>query len=270
MSLLKTGLSTENYYRTFNKVYLNTFGEYYMLHYPFFKEEEDDFLQCQKNMTDYCVKKVENLEGKKVLEIGCGNGIQAIYIMRKYKPAEIVGIDLNYDNIRIAKEELLKHGIKNIKFLIGDAQKLAEIDDDSIDIVLNIESAFHYPEKDKFIKQIYRVLKPGGEFVIADIIQKQEGKRKNGFWKRRMHFHHISESDYRKLIEEANLKLKLVEDVTDHVIESFYRCIEWFKRSKIIESVFTRIWATIMLRLNAHLLKKKQSYFIFTGTKPVV
>ena len=268
LSLLKTGLSTENYYKTFNKVYLNTFGEYYMLHYPFYRDKEDDFLQCQKNLTDYCIDKVGKLEGKKVLEVGCGNGIQAIYVMKKYKPAEIIGIDLNENNIRIAKEEALKQGIENVKFYIDNAHTLSMIEDNSVDIVMNIESAFHYPDKEQFIKQIYRVLKPGGKFVIADIIKKYDEKRRKGFWKRRMHFHHGSETEYRKMIEDANFKLNFVEDITDHVIESFNICIKWFKKSRVIKNVFTRIWGMIMLRLNAHLLRKKQSYFIFAGEKP--
>ena len=268
MGLLKTGLSTENYYKTFNKVYLHTFGEYYMLHYPFSKKEDDDFLQCQKNMTDYCVEKVGDIKGKKVLEVGCGNGIQAIYIMENYNPAEIIGVDLNKYNIKIAQEELSKKGVKNISFIVGNAQELSEINDNSVDILLNIESAFHYPDKDRFIKQIYRVLKPGGKFVIADLIKKHGEERRNGVWKRRMHFHHGSEFDYRKSLEEANLQLDLVEDITDHIIGSFHRCIEWFMKSRIINNVFTRIWGMFMLKLNAHLLKKKNSYFIFAGIKP--
>jgi len=268
LSLLKTGLSTENYYKTFNKVYLNTFGEYYMLHYPFYMDKEDDFLQCQKNLTDYCIGKVGKLEGKKVLEIGCGNGIQAIYVIKKYKPAEIIGIDLNENNIKIAKEEALKQGIENVKFYIGNAHTLSMIVDNSVDIVMNIESAFHYPDKEQFLKQVYRVLKPGGKFVIADIIKKYDEKRRKGFWKRRMHFHHGSETEYRKMITDANLKLNFVEDITDHVIDSFNICIKWFKKSRVIKNVFTRIWGMIMLRLNAHLLRKKQSYFIFAGEKP--
>jgi len=269
VSLIKTGLSTENYYKTFNKVYLNTFGEYYMLHYPFFKEKDDDFLQCQKNMTDYCIEKVGNLRGKKVLEIGCGNGVQAIYIMKKYEPSKMIGIDLNKSNIRIAQKEALKQKVENIDFVIGNAEELLNLEDNSIDIVLNIESAFHYPNKDKFINQIHRVLKPGGKFLIADIIKKKNSKNRKGFWKKRMNFYHATESDYRKLIQNSNLELLLVEDITEHIINSFHKCIDWFKKSKIIKNVFTRIWGMIMLRLNAHLLEKKQSYFIFLGIKPL-
>jgi len=240
-----------------------------MLHYPYFKEEGDDFFQCQKNLTDYCIEKIGDINGKKVLEIGCGNGIQALYIMEKYKPSEIIGVDLNEDNIKIAQKELEKRDIKNVRFIVGNAQELFDIDGSSIDIVLNIESAFHYPDKKLFIEQIHKVLIPGKKFVIADIIKKSDKKRRNNVWKKRMHFNHWSELDYRKTFQDVGLNLDSVEDITDHVVVSFYRCIEWFKKSGVIKNVFVRIWGMIMLRLNAHLLKKKQSYYIFVGSKPM-
>jgi len=47
-----------------------------MLHYPFYVNPNDDFLQSQKNLTDYCLLLLGDVSGKNILEIGCGNGIQ--------------------------------------------------------------------------------------------------------------------------------------------------------------------------------------------------
>ncbi len=269
MGLITTGASTENYYKTFNKVYLKVFNEYYMLHYPLYLNEGDNFFQCQKNLTDYCVQKVMPVEGKEILEIGCGNGIQSIYIMEKYKPSIIIGIDINKSNIDIAEMERKKKRIENIKFLVGNAQELDCIEDNSIDVVINIESAFHYPDKHSFLKQVYRVLKPGGKYIIADIIKKRPVEVKKGYWKKRMNFHHWDELKYRENLTKSGLILGEVEDITEKVIYSFTRCIEWFRESRVIKNIFIRIWGIIMLRLNRYLLKKKQSYFIFTGAKPL-
>ena len=82
----------------------------------------------------------------------------------------ITGIDLNKANIEIANNEKENAKADNVRFFVDDAQNLTQIPSDSIDVLLNIESAFHYPDKPAFLKEVHRVLKPGGQFLIADIL----------------------------------------------------------------------------------------------------
>ncbi|MBA4322196.1 MAG: hypothetical protein C0408_05200, partial [Odoribacter sp.] len=139
-----------------------------MLHYPLYVKESDSFIQAQKNLTDYCVSLLDPLKNKEILEIGCGNGVQALYINAVHNPSSITGIDLNKGNIDIANSEKELTKTDNARFIVGDAQNLTQIASDSADVLINIESAFHYPDKPAFIKEINRVLKPGGQFLIAD------------------------------------------------------------------------------------------------------
>ena len=75
-----TGFSFWNYYQSLNWALKRGSNQFTMLHYPFYVNESDDFVQSQKNLTDYCVSLLNPLTNKNVIEIGCGNGVQAIYL----------------------------------------------------------------------------------------------------------------------------------------------------------------------------------------------
>ena len=145
-------------------------NEHTMLHYPLYVKESDSFMQAQKNLTDYCIELLNPIENKEILEIGCGNGVQALYVNNKFNPLKITGIDLSKANIEIANFERENAKVNNVRFLVDDAQNLIHIPSNSIDVLLNIESAFHYPDKPAFLKEVNRVLKPGGQFLVADIL----------------------------------------------------------------------------------------------------
>ena len=94
-------------------------------------------------------------------------------------------------------------------FFVDDAQNLTQIESDSIDVLLNIESAFHYPDKVSFLSEVHRVLKPGGEFLIADILstrKKREGIMK--LWGKPMvhHFWNLKRYQQEFLKSELNLE----------------------------------------------------------------
>ena len=124
-------------------------------------------------------------------------------------PSSITGIDLNKANIDIANSEKAGTNAGNVSFFVGDAQNLTQIESDSIDVLLNIESAFHYPDKVSFLSEVHRVLKPGGEFLIADILstrKKREGIMK--LWGKPMvhHFWNLKRYQQEFLKSELNLE----------------------------------------------------------------
>ncbi len=246
--------------------------EYTMLHYPYYQKDKDSFLDAQTNLTDFCISMLTPMKGKKVLEIGCGNGVQAKYIHRKFSPASMTAIDLNSTNIEIARSEAKKLGVKDIIFQIDDAQKLSTIETRSMDFILSIESAFHYPDKSAFLREIYRVLKPGGSFLIADILtipRKNTSLRK--FWKKKMHFHHWSRHKYENELFKAMLHIKSLSDITKKVIHGFENYKYWLKTMKkknFLDDFFIIIFLSIHVEINMYLLRKRRQYCVIVGEKP--
>lgn len=262
--LLGSGETTQKYYQSINNTYLDLFNKYLMLHYPLYKAHNETLEERQINLTDHCISKVGKIEGKNVLEVGCGNGTQSLYILDNHKPKKITGIDINKENIEAAKSQ---NGHPNVSFFVDDAQKLENIPDNSVDILFCIESAFHYPDKEKFLKQIERVLKPSGKFLIADIISKSKKKRLEK-WKRKMSFHHTTAEHYNTLFQNSNLSIELEENLTSSIKQGYKGYTKWVKR-KNFNNYFRYLWFKLFLfvqvNLNILLLHTRRKYVLFVG-----
>ena len=268
-TLLKTGFATDHYYKSMNQALKKLNEEYTMLHYPYFQNEGESFHTAQKNLTDFCVSCLPSMEGKQVLEIGCGNGNQAKYMLQKYAPASITAIDLSEANIKIAKSEAKRLNVKNIQFEVGDAQALVNIKDQSVDLVINIESAFHYPDKSAFLNEISRVLKPGGYFLIADILATPgNGNPLKKIWNRKMNFHHWSQPSYEAGLSDARLQIESTSEITDQVIQGFQMYRYWLKsmkKGRYFGDLALKSFYIINARINIMLLRKHQQYIVFSG-----
>jgi SAM-dependent methyltransferase len=104
------------------------------------------------------------LTGKKVLEVSCGHGGGAAYLTRALHPAEYAALDLNSSGIRFCRR---RHRLDRLSFVQGDAESLP-FESGSFDAVINIEASHCYPSLPKFLAEVTRVLRPGGNFLYAD------------------------------------------------------------------------------------------------------
>jgi ubiquinone/menaquinone biosynthesis C-methylase UbiE len=271
--LFRSGSSAHGYYEIMNQALKRISGEYTMLHYPLYGKDNDTFFESQANLTDYCLQKLGNVENFKMVEIGCGNGVQAKYILEKYNPKCITGIDLNRQNIKIANQEKKRRSIKQAFFLVDDAQKMKKIEDNSFDVAITIESASHYPDKASYLRELFRILKPGGRFLIADMIRKK--KEKSIFlkkWRNKMDINHWHLDSYLRGFKNASLTLSQREDITPRVIRGFLRSKNWFRERKRI-GFFSDLLFVLFYRINIFLyiyyLKRTRSYYVFSGYKPM-
>jgi len=105
-----------------------------------------------------------DLKGKTVLEVSCGHGGGASWIMRTMQPAAYTGLDLNPTGIGFCQR---RHALPGLTFTQGDAQRLP-FADASLDAVINVEASHCYPDFPGFLAEVARVLRPGGHFLYAD------------------------------------------------------------------------------------------------------
>jgi ubiquinone/menaquinone biosynthesis C-methylase UbiE len=103
---------------------------------------------------------------RRLLDVGCGGGQSAIRLKEIYPHLQIVGIDLSADQIARARQRTQRRGYE-IQFEVADAQRLP-FPDASFDVVYSFGSAKHWPDPLRGFSECWRVLKSGGELLVAD------------------------------------------------------------------------------------------------------
>ncbi len=106
-----------------------------------------------------------DLSGKDVLEVGCGRGGGASFIMRYMKPNSLVGADITTNAIRFCNRH---YDIAGLSFVLNNAESL-QFNDNTFDVVINIESSHCYTLMEHFLEGVCRLLKPQGYFLFADL-----------------------------------------------------------------------------------------------------
>ena len=109
---------------------------------------------------------LEELEGtdfETLLDVGCGTGPMIELLSARYPERKFTGMDITPRMIEVANEK----GLANSEFIVGDSEAMP-FEDGSFDVVICANSFHHYPDPQKFFDEVYRVLKPGGVFVLRD------------------------------------------------------------------------------------------------------
>jgi ubiquinone/menaquinone biosynthesis C-methylase UbiE len=106
-----------------------------------------------------------DLNGLRVLEIGCGRGDFALWLVRRSPQADITAIDFSGAAIDLAKKRE-SQAERSVRFEVGNAQ-LLRFDDDCFDLIISCECLEHVPDPEVMTREMYRVLKPGGRFVLT-------------------------------------------------------------------------------------------------------
>ena len=124
---------------------------------------EEEKFRCHIQLYHHLASKVV-LEGKRVLEVGCGRGGGAAYVARCLRPALYVGVDLTLGALQYGAA---KNDLANLRFLAGDAERLP-FQEETFDVVLNVESCHCYEPIELFLAGVKRVLTPGGYLLLTD------------------------------------------------------------------------------------------------------
>lgn len=219
--------------------------EYYWgehIHLGYYSDKEraqgylkKDFKQAKFDFVDRMLEWSDADRPARILDVGCGIGGTSRILAQKFPQASVQGITLSSKQVERATNLAKDKGLANVSFQVMDALNM-DFPDGTFDLVWACESGEHMPDKAAYVREMMRVLKPGGKLVIATWCQREETpqnpltqrekERLQFLYDEWAHPYFVSKEEYGRILEEGRGAQNIVtEDWTVPTINSWRHSI---------------------------------------------
>jgi len=161
--------------------------------------------------------------GEIVLDLGSGGGIDVLLSAKRVGPTgKAYGLDMTDEMLALTEQNKLKSGLKNVEFLKGEIENIP-LPPDTVDVIVSNCVINLSGDKDRVLREAFRVLKPGGRFAISDVVVRgevpQEIRKSMELWVGCV-AGALSETEYREKLaaagfESVDIEPTRVYDVND-------------------------------------------------------
>lgn len=164
---------------------------------------------------------------ERVLDVACGKGATTLHLLRRYRSAKVFGINISQKQLETARLNA-----PDATFACMDATEL-RFDDETFDLVICVEAAFHFDTREKFLREARRVLRRGGWLVLSDALVTREAERRR---LGRVEENYVADLDgYGRLLRAAGFLDVRVIDGTEPCWKGHFRSLVRFSHEKLLQ-----------------------------------
>ena len=156
---------TQQYYTKTQKYYRKFHSPEGAMHFPIYLKKRMSHKEALSVQSNIIQEYIQEKNVQNILELGCGQGYNTCLLAPKNPAIQFRGIDLTPQNVKRAKEKSVN--LTNTFFDIGNFENLP-YEDNHFDLLFAIETLCHAIDRERVLKEAYRVLKPAGIFIVFD------------------------------------------------------------------------------------------------------
>jgi cyclopropane fatty-acyl-phospholipid synthase-like methyltransferase len=249
------------YYESCEPDYSLVWGlrEHLCMHYGYWEEDTKSLAEAVTRLNEKLVELALITGADRVLDAGCGVGGGALFLARRLG-CRVHGITLSAAQVETCRENARRLGVEHLARFERRNYLATGLEDASFDVVWAVESACYAFDKRDFLREAYRLLRPGGRLVLADFFsvsmdgRPRRDRRLMEKWTRSWAIREYAVTEeFERQMEEAGFRDVVVRDVTRRVHRSVRRLFFYYYPGLVYTYLWQLLgWRNRLQTLNTH------------------